>query len=63
VLAPECLEVPRQWLIERDIDRLVELVRDRMRVTLTDAYFDFLFPPRDGIEDPSVEEDVRKEAA
>lgn len=63
VLAPSPLDIPRQWLLERDVDRLEEIVRDRMKVTLTDEYFKFLFPPRDDgptVDDPTVEEEVRQ---
>lgn len=62
VLAPGPHEVPRQWLLERDTDRLSIIVGDRMKVILTDEYFNFLFPPRgDGpaVEDPMVEEKVQ----
>lgn len=63
VLAPSTLDVPRQWLLKRDPAELKTLVRDRLRVTLTDEYFKFLFPPReDGVADPDVEEEM-KEAA
>jgi len=63
VLAPTPLEVPRRWLLERDTARLAEIVRERMKVTLTDEYFKFLFPPRDDgpmAEEPVVEERVTK---
>jgi hypothetical protein len=66
VLAPTPLDVPRQWLLERDNTRLQEIVRDRIKVILTDEYFKFLFPPRgDGqtVDDPTVEERVAKLAA
>lgn len=66
VLAPVPLEVPRRWLLERDDDRLEEIVRDRMRVHLTDEYFKYLFPPRnDGpaTDDPTVEEKIVMTAA
>lgn len=65
VLAPALVDVPRQWLLERDADRLSQIVRDRMKVILTDEYFKFLFPPRDdgpSVDDPTVEEKVRKVA-
>jgi hypothetical protein len=61
VLAPEPVDVPRQWLLERDGARLVKIVRERMKVVLTDEYFKFLFPPRnDGptADEPTVEEAV-----
>jgi hypothetical protein len=66
VLAPELLEVPRRWLLERDTTNLQEIVRERMKVSLNDEYFKFLFPPRnDGptSEEPTVEELVEKLAA
>lgn len=57
VLAPMTIEVPRQWLLERDEQKLRTLVSDRISVTLTDEYFKLLFPPRggnDGVDDPTV---------
>jgi hypothetical protein len=65
VLAPFNLEVPRQWLLERDSEKLSQLVRERMKVTLIDEYYSFLFPPRGGpdIDDPTVEEKVTRLAA
>jgi hypothetical protein len=62
VLAPGPREVPRQWLLERDVDRLNGIVGDRMKAILTDEYFNFLFPPRDdgpAVDDPMVEERVQ----
>jgi hypothetical protein len=54
---PNPLHVPRQWLLPHDYDALSQLVKDRMRVTLIDEYFNFLFPPRDGtVTDPNLEE-------
>lgn len=61
VLAPAPFDVPRQWLFERDAERLKEIVSDRLKVILTDEYFKFIFPPRnDGptVDDPTVEEKV-----
>jgi len=60
VLAPGPHEVPRQWLLERDTDRLSDLVREGMKAILTDEYFKFLFPPRDdgAVAWPTIEEKV-----
>lgn len=65
VLAPAPLEVPRQWLLERDTTKLLQLVKDRMKVALIDEYFKLLFPPRGGpsIDDPTVREKVARIAA
>lgn len=66
ILSPAPFDVPRQWLLERDAARLEEIVRDRMKVILTDEYFKFLFPPRnDGptVDEPTVEEAVAKRVA
>jgi hypothetical protein len=65
VLTPTPLEVPRQWLLERDTEKLMQLVKARMKVTLIDEYFSFLFPPRGGpdIDEPTVKEKVSKIAA
>jgi hypothetical protein len=65
VLSPTPLEVPRQWLLERQEEKLSRVVEDRLRVTLTDEYFGLLFPPRDGegTDDPSVKEKIAKIAA
>lgn len=62
VMAPRLVDVPRQWLLEQNRTRLDRLVTDRMKVYLTDEYFDFLYPPRDGpgIDDPTVKEEVKK---
>lgn len=64
VLAPQPLDVPKQWLLAKDVGQLEELIRKRLPVTLTEQYFDFLFPPRDNGEvvEPRVEEAVRKAA-
>ena len=64
VLTPVPLEVPRQWLLEQEMKKLLDLVRERMKVTLIDEYFSFLFPPRGpGVDDPTVKEMVTKIAA
>jgi hypothetical protein len=63
ILAPEALEVPRQWLVKRDPRELSAIVRGRLHVTLTDEYFKYLFPPReDGVPDPAIEEDMAEAA-
>jgi hypothetical protein len=64
VLAPQALDVPKQWLVEPDMDRLVQIVRERVITTLTEQYYELLFPPRIEIaqQRPCVEEDVRKAA-
>jgi hypothetical protein len=38
--------VPKQWLVEPDMDRLVQIVRERVITTLTEQYYELLFPPR-----------------
>jgi hypothetical protein len=60
VLAPTPHEIPRQWLLERDPDRLGAIVGDRMKVILTDEYFNLLFPG-DGtaVDDPMVDEKIK----
>jgi hypothetical protein len=65
VLAPEPIDVPRQWLLERSEDRLSEIVSDRMKTILTDEYFKLLFPPRDdsAVQPPRFEEKVALLAA
>jgi hypothetical protein len=65
VLSPAQLEVPRQWLLEKDNEKLAHVVKERMKVTLNDEYFSFLFPPRDGpgVDDPSIKEKVTRIAA
>jgi len=60
IFAPASIDVPRQWLLERADEKLWELVEHRTRVTLEDEYFKFLFPPRDGVDDPNV--DTRRAA-
>jgi hypothetical protein len=63
VLEPAPLDVPRQWLLERDPVRLEKIVRDRLKVILTDEYFKLLFPPRDDgptVDEPDVEEVITK---
>ena len=64
VLAPRKLEVPRQWLIEKDEKRLSSLVKARIKVSLIDAYFELLFPPRgSNIAEPATKERVARLAA
>lgn len=65
VLAPEDHNVPLQWLLQKNSEKLSELVGDRMKVLLVDEYFKLLFPPRDpnGIDEPDVEERIGKLAA
>jgi hypothetical protein len=64
ILAPCTLDVPRQWLIKRDMKELTEIVRERLKVTVTDEYFKYLFPPReDGVTDPAIEEDMEEAKA
>lgn len=63
ILAPFTLEVPRQWLLKRNPVELKALVRDRLKVVVTDEYFKFLFPPRENeLTDPTVEQEMRAAA-
>jgi hypothetical protein len=63
ILAPVTLDVPRQWLFIHEPQRLRSIVEDRLRVTLTDEYFKFLFPPREAEPgEPSIEEEMREAA-
>lgn len=55
VFAPSTLDIPRQWLLAPDDEKLWPLVNNRLRIIMEDEYYKFLFPPRDGIDEPSVE--------
>jgi hypothetical protein len=60
ILAPETIEVPRQWLTgQQDLDS----VQRRFHVALEDEYYKFLFPPREtapGI--PAIQEEMKQAA-
>jgi hypothetical protein len=64
VLSPQALDVPKQWLLERDYDALKSLVSARLNVTLTEQYYELLFPPRGDVDQqkPRVAEEVRMAA-
>jgi hypothetical protein len=64
VLAPLALDVPKQWLLERDPDRLQGIVSKRLDVTLTEQYYELLFPPRTDAAQlpPRVVEELRQAA-
>lgn len=62
MLAPKALSVPRQWLLDRPIEEMEEIVRDGMHSVLTNEYFDLLFP-NPSTPDPRVDERLEKLAA
>jgi hypothetical protein len=55
ILPPDTPELPGQWMIPCDAQR----VKEQMRVVVTDAYFRFLFSLRDDVADPAIAEDIR----
>ena len=58
-----CYQGAKAGLVQRDPNRLIELVRERMPTILTDEYFDFYSRHAiDGVPDLQVEEKVRQAA-
>ncbi len=55
VFAPATVDFPRQWLLAPQDEKLWPLVDARLRILMEDEYYKFLFPPRDGIDQPTVD--------
>jgi hypothetical protein len=63
VFAPVQMQVPRQWLLQPDPNKIKTIVVDRMKVAMIDAYYEQLFPARNGVvDDPTVKEASYKAA-